>query len=261
MGGMLKRSVDDLKQMKVENRKIAMLTAYDYPTAKFVADAGADMILVGDSLGMVVLGFRDTREVTMDIMVTHVGAVRRGAPEIHIVGDMPIHSYDTPEAAAANAQRLVEAGADTVKMEGRVLDAVRAVRAQGIEVMGHVGVLPQSTGTKLRGRDPDDAQAIQDDARSLESCGCYAIVIENSVAGLGRQVSEVVDVPTIGIGAGPDTDGQVLIVHDVLGMFERFTPPFAKRYAELAVAAREACSAYVEDVRAGRFPDTEHTRE
>ena len=255
------KTVEQFRTMKAAGEKIAMLTAYDYPTAKFVADAGVDMVLVGDSLGMVVLGFKSTRDVTMEIMLTHVAAARRGAPNTHLVADMPYRSFDLPTDAVRNAQRFVEVGADAVKIEGRVIDQVRAIREAGIEVMGHVGVLPQTTDSKLKGRDPNEAERILEDAVALEAAGCYSIVLENLTISLARRISETLSVPTIGIGAGPHTDGQVLVIHDVLGMFETFLPPFAKRFAELAPAARAGCAAYVADVRAGRFPDSAHSRE
>lgn len=255
------KTVEQLQHMKQSGEKIAMLTAYDYPTAQFVAEAGVDMILVGDSLGMVVLGFKTTRDVTMEIMLTHVAAARRGAPDTHLIADMPYRSFDTPVNAARNAQRFAEIGADAVKIEGCVIDEVRAIRDTGIEVMGHVGVLPQTTDSKLKGRDANEAQRIFDDALALKEAGCYSIVLENLTVSLARKITETLSIPTIGIGAGPQTDGQVLVIHDVLGMFENFLPPFAKRFAELAPAARAGCAAYVADVRANRFPDAAHSRE
>ena len=257
---MPKSSVDTIRRMKSEGRKIVMLTAYDYPTAQFVEAAGVDMLLVGDTLGVVVLGFRSTREVTMEIMLTHVAAARRGAPETHLVADMPYRSYDTPESAVANARRFAEAGADSVKVEGAVLDAVRAIRKAGIEVMGHVGLLPQTaTNHKARGREAAEAAAIRRDARQLEEAGCFCIVLEHMPLSLGEQITADLAVPTIGIGAGPHCDGQVLVLHDMLGFFARFTPPFVKRYAELGHVAKEACQRYAEEVRAGAFPDLEHS--
>ena len=258
---MPKLTADAIRGMKSEGRRIAMLTAYDYPTAQFAESAGVDVILVGDSLGMVVLGFKTTRDITMDIMATHVGAARRGAPGTHIVGDLPVGSYPDPATAVGNARRLIDAGADSVKIEGALPDIVRAIRAEGIDVVGHVGVLPQTTGTKIRGRDPAEALAITDGARVLESAGCFAVVLENVVQGLGEQATASVGIPTIGIGAGPHTDGQVLIMHDILGMFPRFTPPFAKRYADLGDGAIYACRRYADEVRAGVWPDPEHSRD
>lgn len=249
--------------MKTEHRTIAMLTAYDCPTAQWVEDAGVDMLLVGDTLGVVVLGFDSTRNVTMEIMLTHVAAARRGAPNTHLVADMPYRSYDTPELARTNAARFVEIGADSVKLEGAAIDAVKAIREAGTEVMGHVGLLPQtSTGYRARGRDPADAEAICNDAKELERTGCFAIVLEHVPLGLGKRITDDLSIPTIGIGAGPHCDGQVLVLHDVLGFFDgkaRFKPPFLKRYAEVGQVAREGCRRYVDDVRAGRYPDLEHS--
>ena len=260
---MAKASAEVIRRMKAEGRKIVMLTAYDYPTAQFVEEAGVDMLLVGDTLGVVVLGFESTREVTMDMMLTHVAAARRGAPNTHVVGDMPFRSYDTPELALANAKRFMDAGADSAKLEGAAVDAVEAIRATGIDVVGHVGLLPQTaTRYKPRGRTDEEATAIRRDARALEAAGCFAIVLEHMPLVLGRLITEELAIPTIGIGAGPHCDGQVLVLHDMLGIFDekaRFRPPFVKRFAEVGLAAKEGCRKYVEEVRAGAFPDLAHS--
>jgi len=253
-------SADALRQMKADGRRIAMLTGYDCPTAQFVEAAGADLLLVGDTLAMVVLGFRDTHAMTMDIMLVHVGAARRGAPNTHVIADMPIHSYDTPEQAVTNARRFIEAGADSVKVEGAIPEIIRALREAGVEAMGHVGLTPQTaTNTKARGRDPEEAAAIRQGARVLEQAGCYAVVLEHMPLGLAQQITADLAIPTIGIGAGPHCDGQVLVIHDLLGVFERFKPPFVKRYADLGKLAKDACRRYVDDVRAGAFPDLDHS--
>lgn len=256
-----KKTAEQFRTMKAAGEKIVMLTAYDYPTAQFVAAAGVDTILVGDSLGMVVLGFKTTHDVTMEIMLSHLGAVRRGAPNTHVIADMPFQSYANPTVAVENAQRFMEAGADAVKIEGRVVEEVEAIRDVGIHVLGHVGVLPQTTDSKLKGRDAAEAQQIFDDALALEAAGCFAVVLENMTVSLARKITDALRIPTIGIGAGPTTDGQVLVIHDVLGMFESFLPPFAKRFAELAPAARAGIAAYVADVRSGHFPDAAHSRD
>ena len=251
---------DQLARMKSDGRRIVMLTAYDYPTARIVQAAGVDLILVGDSLGMVVHGFRTTRDVTMEMMLHHVAAVRRGAPDTHVVADMPYRSFDAADAAVENAERFRDVGADSVKVEGAVVEAVRALRRAGIEVMGHVGLTPQSaTSTKARGRDPEEASAIRRDAKLLEEAGCYGVVLEHIPLGLSEQITAELAVPTIGIGGGPHCDGQVLILHDMLGMFDRFTPPFVKRYAELGALAKAACAQYAEEVRRGVFPDLSHS--
>ncbi len=245
---------------KKKRTALVMLTAYDYPTAQFVEQGGADIILVGDSLGMVVLGFESTRHVTLDMMLHHTAAARRGAPGTHLVGDMPHRSYDTPESALENARRLVEVGADSVKVEGAVTDVVRALRGGEIEVMGHIGLLPQTaTDHKARGRTPEEAQKTLDEAKALEDSGCYSIVLEHMPLSLGERITESLGIPTIGIGAGPHCDGQVLVLHDMLGMFDAFTPPFVKRYGELGAAAKEAVRAYAAEVRAGTFPDEAHS--
>jgi len=260
---MAKASAEVIRRMKAEGRKIVMLTAYDCPSAQWVEDAGVDVLLVGDSLGVVVLGFESTRDVTMEVMLTHVAAARRGAPNTHLVADMPYRSYETPEIALTNARHFVDVGADSVKLEGAVLDAAEALRSAGIEVMGHVGLLPQTaTSYKARGRDDVEAEAIRRDAKSLERAGCFSIVLEHMPLGLGRTITENLTIPTIGIGAGPHCDGQVLVLHDMLGFFNgkaRFKPPFLKRYAEVGKVATEGCRKYVEEVRAGIYPDLAHS--
>ena len=253
-----KKSAQDIISMK--NGKIVMLTAYDFPTAQTAQDAGVDLILVGDSLGMVVLGFSSTRDVTMDMMLHHIAAVRRGADTTHVVGDLPYQSYDTPETAVENAKRMIEAGADSVKVEGRVTEQVRALRSEGIALMGHVGLTPQTaTSFKAKGRDEEEADRILSDAQVLEEAGCYSIVLEHMPLRLGKRITDACGIPTIGIGAGVYCDGQVLVYHDVMGMFEGFTPPFVKRYAEIGKASREACRRYCDEVRSGVFPDTQHS--
>jgi 3-methyl-2-oxobutanoate hydroxymethyltransferase len=254
------KSADKLRDMKRSGERIAVLTAYDYPTARFVEAGGVDALLVGDSLAVVVLGYKDTRQVTLDVMIHHTGAARRGAPNTHLIGDMPVHSYDTPEQAVESARRFRETGADSVKVEGAVFDVVRALRSEGIPVMGHVGVTPQTSGYRLRGRDAGEAQTILEEARGLESAGCYAVVLENVQQEVACEITCAVGIPTIGIGAGPRTDGQVLVIHDMLGLYGEYLPPFAKRFVELGVVATEACRTYVREVRAGHWPDEAHSR-
>jgi 3-methyl-2-oxobutanoate hydroxymethyltransferase len=242
-----------------------MVTAYDAPTARAVVRAAADVILVGDSLGMVVLGYEDTLQVDMVDMTRHTAAVRRGAPQALVIADMPFLSYQAgPERAVLNAGRLVRSGADAVKLEGG-LDRVPVVEAIGrasIPVMGHLGLTPQSIkvfgGYRVQGRRPEAAAAIIEAARALEAAGVFAIVLEGIPSELGRRVTEAVRVPTIGIGAGPDTDGQVLVVHDLAGVSEGRMPRFVKRYGEVGEALSAAVAAFAAEVRDGTYPAREH---
>lgn len=245
---------------------LVMLTAYDFPTARMAEDAGADILLVGDSLAMVVLGHPDTLSVTVDEMVHHCKAVSRAAQRALVVGDLPFLSYEAgPAQALASAGRLVkEGGVRAVKLEGgrEVLPQVQALLDAGIPVMGHVGLTPQRLarlgGFRVQGRDSATAQAILDDALALSRAGCFAVVLECVPAALARVVTAALDAPTIGIGAGAQCDGQVLVLHDVLGLFEGLRPTFVKRYAELGAAGREALAAYAAEVRQGVFPGPEH---
>ncbi|MBI1886493.1 MAG: 3-methyl-2-oxobutanoate hydroxymethyltransferase [Chloroflexi bacterium] len=255
-------SITDLKAMKKRGEKIAMLTAYDYPTARILDDAGVPIILVGDSLGMVVLGYDSTIPVTMEDMLHHVKAVVRGSRRAHVVADMPFMSYQTgPEDALRNAGRfLKEAGAQSVKLEGgvRVAETVRTLTEAGIPVMGHLGLTPQSLhqfgGYKVQGKTPAAAIRLLNDARALEEAGAYAVVLETIPAQLAKLITERLSVPTIGIGAGPECDGQVQVLHDMLGLYPDFTPRHAKQYARLAESVREAVEAYISEVCDGVFP-------
>jgi 3-methyl-2-oxobutanoate hydroxymethyltransferase len=256
---MKKPTVLELRRRKGE--RLAMLTAYDYPSARLVAEAGVDLILVGDSLGMVVLGYDTTLPVTVDDMVHHTRAARRGAPEAFLIADMPFLSYGTAEQALATAARLMkEAGADSVKLEGggEVAPIVEALARAGVPVLGHVGLTPQTAsalgGYKLQGKDEENARRIVDGAAALDTAGCWGVVLELVPAELARIVTQRIAVPTIGIGAGPHCDGQVLVFHDVVGLFSGFTPTFVKRYAEAGNAIREACARYADEVRSGAFP-------
>ncbi len=256
---MNKPTVLELKRKKGE--RLAMLTAYDYPSARLVAEAGVELILVGDSLGMVVLGYDSTLPVTMDDMVHHARATRRGAPEAFVIADMPFLSYGTPEQALANAARLMkDAGADSVKLEGgvEVVPIVEALVRAGVPVLGHVGLTPQTAsalgGYKLQGKDEENARRIVEGAAALDAAGCWGVVLELVPAELARMVTERIAIPTIGIGAGAHCDGQVLVFHDVVGLFSGFTPTFVKRYTEAGNAIREACARYAEEVRSGAFP-------
>lgn len=260
-----KLTIPEIRGFK-RGAKLAMVTAYDYPTARFAEAAGMDMLLVGDSLGMVVLGYASTVPVTMEEMLHHAKAVVRGAPATHVVADLPFLAYHLSDAQAIeNAGRMLkEAGVDGVKLEGGQAFAgrVAAVAAAGIPVVGHVGLTPQSAsgvgGFRVQGRDLEGAVRMVRDAEAIAAAGVYAMVVEAVPSELAALITERVAVPTIGIGAGTDCDGQVLVAHDLLGLEERVSPRFSKRYADLAGTTREAMAAYAAEVRAGRFPDDEH---
>jgi 3-methyl-2-oxobutanoate hydroxymethyltransferase len=255
-------SIDDLKGMKQRGEKIAMLTAYDYPTARLLDEAGVPILLVGDSLGMVVLGYSSTLPVTMADMLHHVAAVVRGTQRTHVVADMPFMSYQaSAEDALRNAGRfLQEAGAQSVKLEGgvTVAETVRRLVEAGIPVMGHIGLTPQSLnqlgGYKAQGKTPAAAVKLLNDARALEQAGAYAVVLETTPAPLGRLLSDRLSIPTIGIGAGPYCDGQVQVLHDMLGLFGDFVPKHAKQYAHLAQEIGRAVREYLAEVQENRFP-------
>ena len=248
--------------MKRRGERIVMLTAYDFPSARLVDGAGADAILVGDTLGMVVLGYDTTLPVTMEEMLHHVKAVVRGTRRALVVADLPFMSYQTgPEDALRNAGRfMTEAGAQAVKLEGgvTVADTVRKIVDAGIPVMGHIGLTPQSVhafgGWKVQGKTAQAAIRLMNDALALERAGAFAVVLELVPAPLAELISQRLRIPTIGIGAGAGCDGQVQVYHDLLGLYEDFVPKHAKQYAQIGEASREALAAYVSDVREGRFP-------
>lgn len=254
-------------EMKAENKPIAMLTAYDYPMAYYLDQAGIDGILVGDSVAMVELGFENTLSATMDIMVHHTQAVRRGVKRALLVADMPFMSYQSSvQSAVENAGRLVqEGGADAVKLEGgeSFADQIEAIIEAGIPVMGHLGLTPQSFhmfgGYGLQAKTVASAKQLIEDALLLQDIGCFSIVVEKIPAELAALVSRKLTIPTIGIGAGSSCDGQVLVAHDMLGMFERFKPKFVKQYVQLAGIMREAFEAYISDVKSRAFPASEHS--
>jgi len=262
-----KITVPDVVAMKRDRKRITMMTAYDAAFAKLVDQAGIDVILVGDSLGMVVLGYPTTVPVTMDDMVRHAAAVSRGATRPLLVGDMPFGTYQAgPQDALRNAARfLKEAGMDAVKLEGghEVVETVRALVDSGIAVMGHVGLTPQRVaqfgGFKVQAKTARAARRLIEDCLALEDAGAFSIVLESVPAPVAPLASERLGIPTIGIGAGVDCDGQVLVLHDVLGLFGEFKPKFAKRYADIGTAVVEALREYDRDVRAGTFPDDEHS--
>ena len=256
--------IPDLKKMKRRGEKIAMLTAYDATMARLMDRAGVDALLVGDSMGMVVLGHETTLPVTLEAMIHHTGAVSRGTKRALVVADMPFLTYQVTVAEAVrNAGRLLqEGGAAAVKIEGGrpMLDVVRRLVDVGIPVMGHLGVLPQSVhqmgGYAKRGTEPREFDAILADASALEEAGAFAIVLESIPSELARMITTHLSVPTIGIGAGPECDGQILVSYDMLGLFDQFVPPFVKQYARLGDAVVTATQEYIEDVRAGRYPLT-----
>ncbi len=259
-------SAPDVRARKGVGAPLVMVTAYDAPSARVADDAGVDIILVGDSVAMVVLGYDDTLQVTTDDMAHHVAAVARAKPRALVVGDLPWLSYHVSrEETVRNAGHLVRAGAAAVKLEGgrKRLDAVGAILDTEIPVMGHLGLTPQSVhalgGFKVQGKQLDAAQAIVDDAVALADAGCFAIVLECVPDAVARMVTDAVPVPTIGIGAGRHCDGQVLVYHDLLGLEDRLTPKFVRRYASLKADATAAVARFAADVRAGTFPSSEET--
>ncbi len=251
-----------LTSMKAGGRKITMLTAYDFPTAKIVDRAGVDGVLVGDSCGMVVQGHPTTLSVTMDEMIYHTSLVSRAVSRALVIGDMPFLSFQVSDAEAVrNAGRfLKEGGAQAVKVEGGGAVATRAALMveSGIPVMGHVGLTPQAIhrmgGYRVRGRAPEERSSLMEDALALQEAGCFSLVLECIPWQVAKEITEQTVIPTIGIGAGPYCDGQVLVLHDMVGLFEGFLPRHVRRYAELGSRMEEACARYVDDVRAGRFP-------
>lgn len=259
-------SVRDIRAYKERGEKFPMLTAYDAPTARLLDEAGIPILLVGDSVGNNVLGYTETVPVTMEQMLHHAAAVVRGVERALVVGDLPFMSYQASLSdGMRNAGRfLKEAGTTAVKLEGgaRVLELVHHLTEAGIPVMGHLGHTPQSVnqfgGHRVQGREAEQAQRIRQDAKDLQSAGAFAIVLEAVPAELAKEVTETLDVPTIGIGAGPHCDGQVLVLHDILGINER-TPKFVKRYGAVGEAISGAARSFAEDVSSGRYPAEEHT--
>jgi 3-methyl-2-oxobutanoate hydroxymethyltransferase len=251
--------LDELR-MKKGKEKIIMLTAYDYQMAKILDEAEVDLILVGDSLGMVIQGCKDTKSVTMEDMLYHTRAVAKGAKNTPIIGDMPINSDKTVEEALKNAKRFLEAGAQGVKIEGNKSEVVKALLNAGIPVMGHVGLLPQTAESyRVKGKQPEEAQRIFNDALALDKLGVFSIVLECMPESLAERITEAVKAPTIGIGAGKHCDGQVLVINDMLGFDLSFSPKYLKRYANLNRVIKEAVARFREEVSEGIYPDREHT--
>lgn len=252
---------------KKNNEKITMLTAYDYSTAKLLDNAEVDSLLVGDSLGMTILGYDDTLKVTVDDIIHHTKAVTRGTQKALVIADMPFLSYHiSVEDTIRNAGRLIqEGGAKAVKLEGgvEVLDKIKAIINAQIPVCGHLGLTPQSVnmmgGFKVQGKSEKRARKLIDDALKLQDAGVFAIVLEGIPARLAKIISEKLTIPTIGIGAGKDCDGQVLVVQDMLGMYSDFTPKFVKKYANLNISIEDAVKRYIEDVKNNKFPEKKHT--
>ncbi len=263
---MKKVTILDLGAMKAEGRRIVMVTAYDALFAQIFDEADVDVILVGDSLGMVVLGHPDTLSVTMEDMIRHTGAVARGRKRAHLVADMPFLSYQTgiPDAVR-NAGRLLQAGAESVKLEGgRTMEAtIRAITQCDIPVMGHIGLTPQSVhrmgGFKVQGKTGPQRERLLDDAMAVQDAGAYSVILEGIPAALAAEITEALSIPTVGIGAGVRCDGQVLVMQDFLGMYADFKPKFVKRFGELRRPILDAANAFAREVRDGTFPDAEHS--
>ena len=260
---MARKSIFDLYQMKAAGEKIAWLTSYDFPTAQFAQAAGMEMILVGDSLGMCVYGYNGTVPVTMDQCIAHSEAVRRGAPNCFIVGDMPFGSYQSSDKEAVdNAVRfLKEADVDAIKLEGgvRITSRIRAITDAGINVIGHIGLTPQSSGQlgghKAQGRTAETAQLVLEDALAVQEAGAKMILVEAVPPEVQKCIWETLDIPVMSIGAGPHCDGQLLIVSDLIGQFQAFTPKFVKKYCNIAEIITDAMKEYVQEVKNGSFPD------
>jgi 3-methyl-2-oxobutanoate hydroxymethyltransferase len=247
----------DFREMKRSREKITALTAYDYPTARLLDESGIDIILVGDSLGMVVLGYEDTTSVTLAEMLHHTRASARAVKRAFLVSDMPIHTYDTPEQAVVTARELVGAGAQAVKLEGGATHArrIEAIVQAGIPFMAHIGMLPQSVreegGYKLKGRTQSEVEQLIQDAHAVEKAGAFAVVLEIVAADTARQITEAIGIPTIGIGSGDQCDGQILVTHDLIGLFPWFTPKFVSPAARVADEIRRATTAFIERTRNG----------
>ena len=262
-----KRTIQDIIKMKQNGEKISMLTAYDATFGGLLDSSGIDIVLVGDSLGMIMLGYETTIPVTMEEMLHHCRAVKRGVQRALLVGDMPFMSYQVSESEAiSNAGRfLKEAGCDAIKLEGGTdaCDTVKAIVRAGIPVMGHIGLTPQTAsqlgGYKVQGKDVESARRLLQSARDLESAGAFSLVLECIPSQLSKVISEAVSIPTIGIGAGHFCDGQVLVTHDLVGMFEKFVPSFVKKYINLAPQIKEAVAAYNKEVKSGDFPNEEQS--
>ena len=262
-----KKTIPDILAMKADGDKITVLTSYDYPLTRIMDGCGVDIILVGDSVGVVVAGHETTLPVTMEEMLYHTRAVVRAQPRAVVVADMPFLSYQVSlDEARRNAGRLIkEGGAEAVKLEGgrNCIETIRAITAMDIPVMGHIGLTPQSVhrmgGYKVQGREEEQAERLVDDARAVEEAGAFALVLEGIPRDLARRITTTAGIPTIGIGAGPHCDGQVLVIHDILGLCEKYSPKFVKKYADLRPIITDAVSRYLDEVRSGEFPTKAHS--
>lgn len=262
----MRKTIKDIRSMKSAGQKITMLTAYDASMARLFSSCGVDILLVGDSLGMVMLGYDSTVPVTMEEMLHHASAVRRGAPDAFVLGDMPFGSYQSGvrDAILNGLRFLKEAGCDAVKLEGglEMCEVVKGMVAAGIPVMGHIGLTPQTAsqlgGFKVQGKDLEAAQRLMDEALALEQAGAFGLLIECIPAGLAEVISASLAIPTVGIGAGAHCDGQVLVCHDLLGLFEKFQPKFVKQYANLSPLIKEGVQKFNSEVRTGVYPAEEH---
>jgi len=247
--------VEKYREMKKRGEKVTALTAYDYPTARLLDESGIDIILVGDSLGMVVLGYEDTTSVSLDEMLHHTRAVARGVKSALVVGDMPIHTFATPAQAVATAKQFIDAGAQAVKLEGGVSHAahIQAIRRVGIPYMAHIGMLPQQVreqgGYRVKGKTQSEAEALIADARAVEKAGAFSVVLEIVVPEIAKQITNGISIPTIGIGSGEQCDGQILVTHDLIGLFPWFTPKFVSPEARVADEIRRAARAFIERTR------------
>lgn len=254
-------AMQSLRDKKLRGERVTALTAYDYPTARLLDESGIDVILVGDSLGMVVLGFEDTTEVTLADMVHHTRAVARGVSRALLVADLPIRTYEMPDRALNSARQLMSAGAHAVKLEGGVshVPQIEAIVDAGIPLMGHIGMLPQSVreegGYKIKGRTPAEAEALLRDALAVEAAGAFAIVLEIVAAEAARQVTVALQIPTIGIGSGDGCDGEILVTHDLIGLFPWFVPKFVKPEANVAAEMRRAFQAFIARTRTAGHPE------
>lgn len=261
-----KKAIHDFYRMKEQKEKVTWLTSYDFPTAQFAEKAGLDMILVGDSLGMCVYGYKGTVPVTMDQCIVHCDAVRRGAPDTFVVGDMPFMSYQACDRDAVyNAGRfLKEADVDAIKLEGgtRVVSRIKAIVEAGMVVIGHIGLTPQSSGAlgghKAQGRTAREAALVVEDALAVQGAGAHMLLVEAVPPEVAQYITETLTIPVFSIGAGRECDGQLLIVSDLIGQFQAFTPKFVKRYCDVATLITEAMTAYCKDVREGSFPEDQH---
>ncbi|MFN2542577.1 MAG: 3-methyl-2-oxobutanoate hydroxymethyltransferase [Chthoniobacterales bacterium] len=248
---------EKFRWMKQRGEKITALTAYDYPTARLLDESGIDIILVGDSVGMVVLGYEDTTSVTLEEMLHHTRAVARGVKRALLIADMPIHTYETPEQALATAKQFIEAGAQGVKLEGGVnrVAQIDAITRAGIPFMGHIGMLPQSVreegGYKVKGRTQAEAETLLADARAVEKAGAFSVVLEIVISELTKHITQTIGIPTIGIGSGEHCDGQILVTHDLIGLFPWFTPKFVSPQAHVADEIRKAAQAFIARTQGG----------